>query len=288
MSGWLQAAARVFAAAGVVTISCTVASAQPERLPPEWNPANTGALTFRGGFDIPSVYVFRGIVQETDPAFTFTPYGHLLVTLAHASDGVPSAAVDVGVWHSLQTGSSGTSGPSRRLHYAENVDVALWLALPARLGLTTGFTAYTSPNAMFNTIKEVNIELSHADWFRPRALVAFELEQDGQADSGAKKGTYGELSAAPSLPVGTRVRVAVPVRIGFSLANYYELAGKDHSFGYAQAGGLLTLRLPMPVRFGMWSVHGGADFYGFGDAPKAFNQGDGTRVVASAGLSLTY
>jgi len=31
---------------------------------------NGGALAFTGGLDLPTVYVFRGIVRETDPKLT--------------------------------------------------------------------------------------------------------------------------------------------------------------------------------------------------------------------------
>ena len=34
---------------------------------------NPGALTFTGYLDVPSVYVFRGIVQEADPKLTLFP-----------------------------------------------------------------------------------------------------------------------------------------------------------------------------------------------------------------------
>ncbi len=38
---------------------------------------NPGAVTFTGGLDFPSVYVFRGIVQESDPKLTMFPYADL-------------------------------------------------------------------------------------------------------------------------------------------------------------------------------------------------------------------
>ena len=34
---------------------------------------NTGALTFTGGVDLPSKYVFRGLVQEADSGLTLFP-----------------------------------------------------------------------------------------------------------------------------------------------------------------------------------------------------------------------
>jgi hypothetical protein len=141
---------------------------------------------------------------------------------------------------------------------------------------------------MFNTIKEVNIELAHNDWIEPHALVAFELDEHGQADLGAKKGSYAEIGVAPGLPLGPRLRVSVPARLGFSLSNYYELAGRDRRFGYGEVGGLATWRLAVPGRFGSWNIHGGADVYGFGDTAQAFNHGGRTKVVGSVGVSVAY
>ena len=45
--------------------------------PPEPADPNTGALTFTGGLDVPTKYVFRGIVQEADSKLTLFPYGDL-------------------------------------------------------------------------------------------------------------------------------------------------------------------------------------------------------------------
>src|SRR6188474_142968 len=63
---------------------------------------NTGLIHFRGGADVLSLYVFRGIVQEGDPALTLTPWADLIVC---ASDSGRVCA-ETGLWSSLHTGSS--------------------------------------------------------------------------------------------------------------------------------------------------------------------------------------
>ena len=45
------------------------------------------------------------------------------------------------------------------------------------------FTAYTSPNGSFRTVKELAFKVAHASKFAPYGLVAFELS--GQADGGS-------------------------------------------------------------------------------------------------------
>src|SRR5262245_49773698 len=83
--------------------------------------ANSGALHFTGGLDVPSVYVFRGFVQESEPKLTLFPYGDLGIALVDSAGGtLKTLSLNVGVWNSLQTGSSGSDGPSGHLHYEED------------------------------------------------------------------------------------------------------------------------------------------------------------------------
>src|SRR5690606_10765218 len=115
-------------------------------------------------------------------------------------------------------------------------------------GLTIGstFTAYTSPNNSFSSIKELAFKAwldddlagLNAISLRPYALVAFELDTGpgtGQADLGLNGGTYMELGAAPGW-TGAPLNVSFPIKLGLSLNDYYELAGVDHRFGFFSIG----------------------------------------------------
>lgn len=133
---------------------------------------------------------------------------------------------------------------------------------------------------------------------KPYALVAFEFDTDqgvGQADGGAKAGRYLELGAAPGY-AGSKASLAVPVKVGLSLANYYELntgtsdtpVFVDNTFGYFSIAGLVTVPLGGTTNFGSWNLHGGVEFQALGDTTKAFNGGDGHRVIGSIGIGFTY
>jgi hypothetical protein len=76
-------------------------------------------------------------------------------------------AINFGVWHSLQTGSTGSDGPSEKLHYEEDFYATLGLGFAKSLSLGTTFTAYTSPNGGFNTVKELMFQGSQASRFNP-------------------------------------------------------------------------------------------------------------------------
>lgn len=258
------------------------------------NGSNTGSLTFIGGVDAPTSYFFRGIRQEGEPKITLWPYGTLRIALKSGDGALKSVYVDVGVWNSLHTGTSGTGGPAKRLHYEEDFSSTLSLEF-AGISLGSSFIAYTSPNDSFRTVKEIDFKLSKAGAIAPYGIVAFEIggKGTGQADNGLHKGSYLELGAAPNRTFG-KLTVAMPVKVGLSLKNYYELVGRagtttDHAFGFFDIGGLVTLPISSSAsRFGSWNIHGGADVLTFGDTTKAFNQGDKTKVVGVAGIGVSY
>ena len=276
-------------------IAAAIVAAFLSAATPSWaqGPAsgsNTGALTFSGGLDVPTIYFFRGIRQEGDPKITFWPHGDLRIQLG---SGV---AVSVGVWNSLHTGTSGTGGSTRKLHYQENFYSTFSLGFGRGLTVGTTFMAYTSPNNSFSTVKEFDFKVSNADTLAPYALIAFEIggTRAGQADEGAKKGTYAEFGAGPNwrLPFGS-ARLTVPVKVGLSVKDYYELFGsdlkyRDNKFGFFDVGGLVTVPLGGASRFGSWNIHGGADLLLLGDTTKAFNKGEKRRIVGLVGVGLTY
>jgi len=257
--------------------------------------ANQGAITFAGGVDVPSVYFFRGILQEGDPAITLWPYGELRIALASGDASLKRMAIIVGVWNSLHTGTAGTGGPLDKLHYQEDFYTTFDIGLAHGLGVATTFAARTSPNGSFDTIKELDIRISKAGRIAPYGVVAFELSDTGQADAGSKRGTYLELGAAPSLalPVA-HARLTVPVKVGLSLKSYYELLASnltyhDNAFGFFDVGGLITVPLSSAgSRFGSWNIHGGADLLVLGDTTRTFNLGARTKVVGHVGIGVTY
>ena len=266
----------------ILTLAPGAASAQGDD-------PNPGAVTLTTGIDFPSVYFFRGIRQETDPKLTMFPFGDVGIALYSGDGGLKSAGVNFGVWNSLQTGSSGLdAAPKRRIHYEQDFYASLSLGFGGGVTFTPMFTTYTSPNGSFGTVNEISFKVAHASRFAPYGLVAFELS--GQADGGSEEGTYAELGVAPSWPLGDNgATVAIPVKLGLSLKDYYEGPTGDEKFGYVDVGVLFTVPFTSsPTRFGSWNLHGGVDFFGFGDTTKFFNQGDGGQVIASIGIGMTY
>ena len=167
----------------------------------------------------------------------------------YSGDGaLKSASVNVGTWNSLHTGHTGSDGPSGKLWYESDFYAASGLGFGKGVTFTTTDTAYTSP---------------------------------------ARTPAPISRSAAPgySMP---RASVALPIKAGFSLSDYYELNGEDHTFGFFSIAGIVTVPLGGMTGFGAWNVHGGVEYQALGDTTQFFNGGDSSRVIGSTGVGFTY
>ena len=253
---------------------------------------NGGNITLSAYFDITNAYLFRGLLQD-DTGLIMWPAADVGVRLFEAAGPV----LHVGTWNSLDTGLSGSDGPTGRLWYEDRFYTTIAFPLTVDFGVGATYTAYTSPNGSFSNVKELSFmvgpndnAISPSAFLLPYALIAFELDTHpglGQADGGREGGTYLELGAAVRW-VGAPVDVSFPIRVGLSLHDYYELAGVDHTFGFLSLGARAEVPLVRSSNYGAWNVHGGVDFYSLGDTPEAFNGGDQTKVVASVGIGFTY
>jgi hypothetical protein len=287
-------------AVGLLINACAVpAAAQTAASDP-----NSGNVTVTATVDAVSTYMFRGIRQNST-GLALWPVVDLGFA-AYTGDGVfKTAAINVGSWNSLHTGDTGQDGPTGKLWYESDFYSKLTLGLGGGTSLAALYTAYTSPNNTFTTVKEIAFQFGLDDTaylgraaLKPYALVAFEFDTDlgvGQADAGSKAGRYLELGVAPGY-AGSRASLTVPVKVGLSLADYYELnvgtaaapVFEDNAFGYLSVATLVTVPLGGTTSFGAWNVHGGVEFQALAETTKALNGGDGQRVIGSVGFGFTY
>ena len=266
-----------------------VAPAAPQPAPEE--PA-TKRVTTTAGFDFASAYMFRGIYQE-DSGVIVPPFVDVGV-LAYEGDGaLKSVNVNGGIWNSLHSGPSGNSGkgsPWYEADYYAGVTFGFGKWKPGAL-----FTSYTSPNDAFRTVHEIAGVLAYDDSgsafpLSPKMILAFEL--DGQADGGEKQGTYLELGVRPVVKIIDAAKyplsLAVPVKLGLSLRDYYEGPTGSNSFGYFDTGLIASVPLAfMPARTA-WEVHGGVDILWLGDNLRLLNGSDRVKPVGILGLSVAY
>jgi hypothetical protein len=277
-------AAMVIAAALWSAVPAAAQSADP----------NPGALTLTGSFDFLNAYFFRGIPQdEGDFGSVMWPAADLGIAIMSGDGALKSLGVNVGTWNSLHTGAMGLDGPSDQLWYESDFYTTLGLGFGGGTSLGLTYTAYTSPNGLFATVKEVSFKFAVDDSrylgrasVKPYVIVARELGEDGgQADGGLSPGTYMELGAAPGF-AASRLSVAVPVRVGLSLDNYYEGIDGDERFGFFSVAGIVTLPFSsQPTRFGSWNAHGGVEWLRLGESNQDFGE---NKVVYSLGIGFTY
>lgn len=246
---------------------------------------NPGAITLTGSMDGSNAYLFRGIPQD-DTGLIVWPAADLGFAVRSGGGTVRSITVNVGTWNSLHTGITGSDGPSGKLWYESDFWTGASVGFAGGVNVSATFTAYTSPNGAFPSVKELSFKGSAPVYgFNPYALVAFEL--DGQADGGAIEGRYLELGAAPGVTL-SGMMVAVPVKVGLSLEGYYEGLRGDERFGFFSVGANVAVPLSSErSRFGRWNVHGGADYVRLGDS-NALRLGENTKVIISAGVALSY
>jgi hypothetical protein len=280
-------------AVGLVTFLAAPVSAQEAAPAPDPNPGN---LTFTGSFDFLNTYMFRGIRQD-DTKLIMWPALDLGMAVYSGDGALKSVGLNVGSWNSLHTGSAGSDGPSGKLWYEGDFYASLGLGLGGGFSLGTTYTAYTSPNNMFSTVKEIAFKLGVDDTaylgkgaLKPYALVAFELDTApglGQADAGDNAGTYVEVGVAPGWAMPS-ASLTFPIKVGLSASDYYELAGVDNKFGYFSVGGIVTVPLGGTSNFGAWNVHGGVEFQKLGDTTTAINGDEDTKVIGSFGIGISY
>ena len=109
------------------------------------------------------------------------------------------------------------------------------------------------------------------------------------ADGETNKGTYVDW-VGPSWPLAKgKATIAIPVKVGLSAHNYYELDGVDNKFGFLDVGALLTVPLSgIPASYGAWNFHVGGDVLAFGDTTKAFNNDKSSKGVFLFGFGVAY
>jgi hypothetical protein len=296
IDGVRRSALAVVAAVSVIVVISAPAFAQEAAKDP-----NPGAMTVTGSLDFLNQYMFRGIRQNSS-GIAVWPAIDLGLAAFSGEGGLKSVGINFGTWNSLHTGDTGQDGPSGKLWYESDFYAALGFGFGGGTSFTTTYTAYTSPNNGFTTVKEIMFKLAVDDSgklgkgaVKPYIAIAQEFDTDvarGQADGGENAGTYLELGFAPGY-AAPKAGIAFPIKVGMSLSNYYELAGEDNKFGFFSIAGIATIPLGGTTNFGSWNIHGGVEYQRLGDTTAAFNLDDDglpkkNQVIGSIGFGFSY
>jgi len=296
----LQRDIRPIATAVLLFAACIAAPAAaqtigPTQTAPDTNP---GKVSLVATYDFTNAYMFRGLRQD-DTRLIMFPFAEARFDFLDdgSGGGLNDVALRVGSWNSLNTGITGTRGPSGKMWYESRFYSALDFTFGPGITATGMYTAYPSPNNSFSTVKEFGFRVGADESItaggfalRPYGLLAFEFDTApgiGQADGGLNRGTYLELGVLPQLS-DADFAVTFPIKVGLSLDNYYELAGVDHKFGFLSLGAVATVPFARSATYGSWDLHGGFEFQSLGDTPEAFNAGDQSKVIGTIGIGFSY
>ena len=258
---------------------------------------NPGAVTITGSIDFLNQYMFRGLQQNNTGLVTWPAFD--LGIAAYSGDGgLKSVGINFGTWNSLHSGNTGSDGPSGKMWYDSDFYATLGFGFGKGTSFSTTYTAYTSPNSGFTTVKEFSFKFAVDDSgylgkgaVKPYVVLAQEFGTDvatGQADGGENAGTYMEIGIAPGYNGISRASIAFPIKVGFSLNDYYELDGVDNKFGFFSVAGIVTVPLGATSNFGSWNVHGGVEYQALGTTTEFFNGGDSSQVIGSFGIGFSY
>jgi hypothetical protein len=254
-------------------------------------------VAITGGFDVTNQYNFRGIRQNRSEV-SLWPYIDFGIPAWSGDGALKAITVNLGTWNAFHTELSDRTNldgeTSSNKWYESDLYATLGFGF-SKAVLSLNYTSYTSPGNWFAHVKELGVKLAFDDSsalgkaaLKPYALVAFELDDSGQADAGASKGTYVELGVAPGY-AGSKASIAFPIKVGLSASDYYEFnTGEDSAFGYFSIAGIVTV----PITSN-WNVHGGAELQTFGDTLKTYNafgdDGDGSAAgLFSIGLGFSF
>ena len=259
---------------------------------------NPGALTITGSVDFLNQYMFRGI-QQNNTGFATWPAFDLGLAAYSGDGGLKSVNINFGTWNSLHNGNTGSDGPSGKLWYESDFYATVGFGFGGGSSFSTTYTAYTSPNSGFTTVKEVMFKYALDDSgylgkaaIKPYLAIAQEFDTEpgvGQADGGANAGTYMEIGFAPGY-AASKASIAFPIKIGLSLSDYYEnpLTGEDSKFGYFSIAGIVTVPLGGTTSFGSWNIHGGVEYQKLGTTTEFYNGGESNQVIGSFGIGFSY
>jgi hypothetical protein len=161
------------------------------------------------------------------------------------------------------------------------------------------YTFLTSPSDAFETVQELGFLVAFDDseylkeWsLKPYALLSIETGADASDGADSDTGTYLELGIGPGFgfDVGkTPVSIAFPVAVGFSLDNYYQDgSGDDEAFGFFQVGAKASFPLPIPQRFGAWSMSAGVAGLFLGEHTEDYNAGDDAEIIGTVGVQVNF
>src|SRR5688572_2274008 len=176
--------ARLMAIVALVTAAFVPAPAAAQTAaPPQTTVDPTpGRISFAAAYDFTNAYMFRGLRQD-DTRIIMFPSAEARIDVHDDDDGLTDAVVRIGTWNSLNPGVAGTAGRSGKLWYESRFYSTVDFTFGPGITIGGTYTAYTSPNNSFSTVKEIAVRASADEQtttagvvLRPHVLLAMEFD----------------------------------------------------------------------------------------------------------------
>lgn len=302
-----QAASRYRLAACAAVAGLAPASFAQEPVPPVQSEApkaqaaipvqEKSPYSLQLNFDITNAYFYHGIRQEDD-GLIVQPAARATVTLFEREDFKIDGIL--GTWNSFHGEKTAATTTGDFTNYWYESDLYGGLAITKdKFTLTSTFIILTSPSDAYETVQELDFNLSYDDSellgkfaLHPYALLAVEVGADASDGANSNPGTYLELGITPGFSFDvdkTPVAISFPVSVGLSLSDYFQdSSGNDETIGFAQVGIKASLPLPLADRYGRWSLNAGISALFLGDNTASFNGGDHEQLIGTIGLQLNF
>lgn len=249
-------------------------------------------FTLTGGIDYTNAYYCRGYLYE-DSRPIVQPYATLAAPVYSSDDF--SITPNIGTWHSIHAADTGAEKDPRS-----------WFEADYRVGsdftyhnwtLNVSYYWYTYPSGALKGIDELDFCLSYNDaelmkkaglpfTLNPYVTWAFET-----LDGNGALNQYVELGMVPSYEIpNTPVRLSLPLAVGLSPNGYYTRDdGSVETLGFASAGVLMSVKLPVPAKMGDWKLNTSVTYIRlYADSVKTSNEGDKDDVIAKIGLGFAF
>jgi len=257
---------------------------------------NTGAITFEAGVDWTSSYFFRGYNQE-DTGVIIQPYVAMTIDLADTDDLGINLYVES--WNSLHSEHTGGDG----IWFESDVYAMINFEF-SDFTFTTGYALYTYPDDAFESIQEFGVQIAYDDsnvWDDPHGFALnprFAVIKE-TSDGNGGQDTYGEFGISPTwmIPLKSRgwnggdLEISLPVTVGMSFDDYYtDSDGDNEFFGFVSGGIVATLPLPMPAKYGEWSLVGSVEYIQMlADSVEEANDGGMEyELTGRIGIAFSY
>ena len=272
------------------------------------------------GVNFTTSYYFRGIVQQTDGLLNggiiAQPYVEVGIPLIAPEDQDFLITGTVGIWNSF--GSEQEAPETNPEAWYESDLYAGATFETGNLEIFGIYTFYTSPNGSFAVVQEVGGGFAYAlslgdepdvddeTLFDVTLSAAVFSEIDNTA-VGNEEGIYIELGVEPSFEqeipgIAGDVGISIPVTVGLSAADYYTELGDGDSlgddgdndiFGYVSVGAVAEIPLPMPARYGEWTLAPAVEFLYLGadrlaELNEAADNRDDVEFIGNLAVQIEF